>query len=199
MIDILKTKLLLIDRDCESAARLSINEFYEQVKYEGGKFLVPSFKDVAKVWLKVILRKEQLFNAEIIRISERSNSFLKKDQLEEAQKLVARYFDEDLYLKRLEGFVDGVRRKAAAYGVQFNPQMYRLDLDVAAFAAGVKNNTRRGLSSVFAELKLCAQNEQTGSLGMLEKLNKIIDLKPNIMGFGLNLNALIERFKNFRR
>ena len=106
---------------------------------------------------------------------------------------IRRYFEEERYLGRLERFVEGVHRKAASYGIPFDPQLYRLDLATAAFTAGVKNGSRRGLASVSAELTLYARSDKPNSAGRFAWLSEVIDLKPNFMGLGLNLNALLKK------
>ena len=193
VIDLLKTKLALVDRDCEGEAQALINEFHGQVRYDGAQLRVPPFQEVANVWLRAIYCKEQRFNAEIAHIFEASNSFLPADRMEEAKKVIARYFEEERYLGRLERFVEGVHRKAASYGIPFDPRLYRLDLATAAFTAGVKNGSRRGLAAVSAELTLYARSDKPNSAGRFAWLSEVIELKPNFMGLGLNLNALLKK------
>ncbi len=167
---------------------------YLRIGYKDGRFNVPNFQDVANDILKVIACKEKKLCAEIKRIFRITGLSLSPKEFEIVSGHVADYFNEERYLGRLEGFVQGVKRKAASYGLPFDPQMYRVDLAESLFAVGVKNAVRRGLTSVSTELSLYARSHQSPSVKSDATIDDIIDLKPNFCGLGINLNALNRRF-----
>ena len=109
------------------------------------------------------------------------------------KELVSAYFQEERYLKRFDGFVESVERAAARYGLRLDRQGHRTDLAASRFEVGVKNSARRAVASVHAELALHLHNKPMTSEEALLGINDIVDLKPNIAGFGINLNALIKR------
>ena len=52
---------------------------------------------------------------------------------------------------------------------------------------------RRALASVHAELSIHMRNDRVETQVNSPGANDIVDLKPNFMGLGVNLNALIKR------
>lgn len=192
---LIKTKLSHVDQDCESETREAVDELYSNIKYEGGRFHLPDFQKVANLMAGVIYCKEKRFNAELTRILSGSGGFRSSDELERTKEHVASYFREERYLKRFEGFLESVERVAASYGLKFDRRAYRTDLASSLFEVGIKNSTRRALASVQAELTIHLNDETARSEAILPGANDIVDLKPNFMGLGINLNALITRVR----
>jgi hypothetical protein len=200
IVSLLKTKLAHLDQDCESEARATVNELHSSIKYEGGRLRVPDFQQVANLMAGVIYCKEKRFNSEISRVLSASGGFRHPDEVQHAKELVAVYFQAERYLKRFEGFVESVEQAASRYGLKFDRQAYRIDLASSLFEVGVKNSTRRALASVQAELALHLHDIPLTSEGTVPGVNDIVDLKPNVMGFGINVNALIKRlWANYRK
>jgi hypothetical protein len=56
------------------------------------------------------------------------------------------------------------------------------------------HGTRRGQASVHAELAIHVRKQPLAPETEAPGINDIVDLKPNFMGFGVNLNALIKRY-----
>jgi hypothetical protein len=190
----LKTKLAHVDQDCERETRARVTELHLSMRYEGGRLRVPDLQKAANLLAAVISCKEKRFNSEISRVLSVAGDFLRSDELERARELVSPYFQEDRYLNRFDGFVESVERAASRYGLRFDRQAYRVDLASALFIAEVENATRRALASVQAELAIHAGDKPLPPEPTLLRLNDIVDLKPNVMGFGINLNALIKSF-----
>jgi hypothetical protein len=199
IVSILKTKLAHLDQDCEGETRAALAELLSGVKYEGGRLRVPDFKHAANLIVGVISCKEKKFNSEISRVLGASGGFRNPDELDRMKELVSAHFQEERYLKRFEGFVESVDRAASQYELRLGRQGYRTDLAASVFEVGVKNSTRRAKSSVHAELALHLQDKPVASEGGLPGINDIVDLKPNIAGFGINLNALIKRLMGRRK
>ena len=197
-LNILETKLNLADRECEEEASRRINEMRSSVRYENGRLRVPNFQEAANTLVRVIYCKEKRFCAEICRVLSGPERVLESADVERAEKSIASYFDESRYRKSFESFVASVERRAKSYGVPFDSAAYRVDFFEAAYKAGIQNGSRRALASVRAELALSAHGASmhTGGANASED---IIELKPNFMGFGLNLRALIRRFLPCKR
>lgn len=194
VLSLLRIKLAYIDQDCEGENRASVTELERNVRYEGGRLHVPDPQKMANLLLRVISCKEKRFNAEISRILSASGVSLRPEELDMARELVGAYFQEDRYVKRFDRFVESVGIAASRYGLKFDPQVYRVDLASALFSAGVKNGTRRGLASVHAELAIHVRKQPLAPETETPGINDIVDLKPNFMGLGVNLNALIRRY-----
>lgn len=195
VLSLLRTKLAHIDQDCEREIQVSLSEICRGIKYDGGRFHVPDFQKVAGLLLRAIACKEQRFNAEIARVLGSPSATLLAEELELAFNVVSPYFQDDLYINRFDRFVESVGRAGSRYGLQFDPQLYRVDLASALFVSGVKNGTRRGLASVHAELAVYQRHQPVALEMTAPGLNEIVDLKPNFMGIGINLNALIKRIR----
>lgn len=197
---LIKTKLAHIDQDCESETREAVNDMYSSINYEGGRLRVPDFQKVANLMAAVVTCKERRFNSEISRILSISGGFRNSNELERAKEYVSKYFEEERYLKRFEGFLGGVERAANSYGLNFDRQAYRTDIASSIFEVGIKNSARRALASIHSELIMHLRNDQPEPDENLPGANDILELKPNIMGIGINFNALFKRLRaKFRK
>ena len=154
MLEILKTKLQAIDSECEATARSEIDAYYQSAKYDGNRFVVPSFQKVSAVWLKLIADKENLSKDELAKVLSHPNSEISSKEMVELNGLISGLFDGSRYLDRLSGFSEGIGRKAASYGIQFDPSVYRFDLHESAYRVGVKNSLRKARRVLTAEVSL---------------------------------------------
>jgi len=94
------------------------------------------------------------------------------------------------YLGRIRIFIDSLIRGQSRYGA---PKTAILSIHhEKACEVGVSNNCRRARTNLEADIVLLAD---TNPRDRIDELNSVIDLKPNIFGFGLNVNALIAKFK----
>lgn len=192
---LIETKLAHIDQDCESEIREAVNDLHSSIKYEGGRLRLPDFQKAANLMAAVVSCKERRFNSEISRILSTSGGFRNSKELERAKEHVSKYFEEDRYINRFEGFLGGVERAAGSYGLRFDRRAYRTDIASSLFEVGIKNSARRALASVYAELDIHLRNDRLGPGENLPGANDIVDLKPNFMGLGINFNALIKRLR----
>ncbi|MEL4204980.1 hypothetical protein C9E85_16035 [Plesiomonas shigelloides] len=197
---LIKTKLALIDQDCESETRNAVNNLYLNIKYEGGRLCIPDFNKAANLISGVITCKEKRFNSEISRILSTSGGFCNSSELEFAKEFVSRFFEEELYLNRFEEFNKGVELAVRRYGLRLDGQAYRTDLASSLFEVEIKNSARRAVASVHAELTMHLTSDRIRSREYLPVADDIVDLKPNFMGLGINFNALIKwlraRYRN---
>lgn len=195
LYDVFATKLAAIDHECESVARTEIDKLFSQAVYDGSRFRVPSFQEAAGIWLRLINQKEKDFCAEISRTLGIWKPLPRDDFLGQAMSLIEGYFQESHFLPRLNNFVQRVGRHASRYGIKFDESAYRLDLAAAAYEAGVKNRLRQAFTNVSAELVLHMGN--TPKVGSwrngVRAVTESLELKPNVMGIGLNLNEIIRR------
>lgn len=151
--EILRTKLQGIDTECEAAALLDINNLYGQARYDGSKFVAPSFQDAGAVWLKLISEKERRFVSEVERVCAVSDTVLDAGGQKKVEEIIGQLLGEDRYIERLQGFSEGVARRAASYGSQ--PDLgRRFNIADAAYRAGVMNATRKARNNVQAEMSL---------------------------------------------
>lgn len=195
LYNVLTAKLAVIDRECESSARGEIDFLYSQATYHCGRFQSPSLHEVSSVWLRLISRKEKEFCAEIARILATAKPPPDDEFFTQGMKLIEGYMDEQHYLNRLIVFGDGLCRKAASYGLALDPHTYRSDHAMALYETGVKNSLRNACTNIFAEL--AHHNQGTPPSGVWREgvlaINESLELKPNIMGIGLNLNSIVKR------
>lgn len=157
LADILKTKFDAVDTESESAARAEVDNFYDEARYDGSRFCVPSFEAVGAVWLRLIARKEQGLIQEITRVLRTPGATLDKKGVTAVKGKVEAVFAEGHYIDRLRVFFEGVARKAASYGVTFDPNAHRVDIAESAYRVGTMNALRKARSNVLAELTLQSQ------------------------------------------
>ncbi|MFK7161825.1 hypothetical protein V6U78_12345 [Marinospirillum sp. MEB164] len=154
MLEILKTKLKAIDSECESTARSEIDAYYQSAKYDGSRFVVPSFQKVCAVWLKLIADKENLSKEELTKIWSHPNSEISSKEISELNGLISELFDDSRYLDRFSSFSEDIGRKAASYGIQFDPIVYRFDFHESAYRVSVKNSLRKARRVLTDEVSL---------------------------------------------
>lgn len=190
---LLAAKLAAIDMEYESSARGEIDLLYSRATYSNGRFQFPSLQEASEVWLRLITRKDKEFCAEITRVLS-AVKHTDKEFLTQGMGLIEGYLDERCYLDRLMKFWEGLGRKAASYGLTLDPQAHRIDLSIALYETGVKNSLRNTCNNISAEFAL--HNQSTHKNGVWRErvltTNNFLELKPNFMGFGLNLNAIIK-------
>jgi hypothetical protein len=203
IITLLKTKFDHIAQECESETRTKVASIYSSIKYENGRLNVPDFNKVANIIVGVIRLKEDRFNSELSRIFTITHGFQNADDLQRGKELILSYFQDDQYLNRFDGFVAGVERIVSRCGGRFDRKAYGTDMATALFLVGVKNSNRSAISSLQTELDLHMTTRQPLMPDRsIPGVYDIIDVKPNIFGFGVNLNALFqllrEKFKRSR-
>lgn len=155
-------KLFDIDRELESDANQAIQGYYSQAKYENGRFKHPKFQEVSNVWVKLINNKKKVFCEEISRISGASGKKLNQEEFSALAEDINSIFSQDLYLNRLDKFINGIERTAARYGLKLERSKTDEKLALAIYECGIKNNIRVSLSASIAELQLHCDGSDTG-------------------------------------
>lgn len=176
--DILKTKLEAIDGECEAASRPAVDELYDAARYDGSRFVVPSFQAAGAVWLRVIAEKERSFIAEVGRVLRTPGATLNEHGRKQIQEVIDTSFSESRYLERLKQFPEGVARRAASYGIALDLNTYRFDLADSAYRVGVMNSLRKARTNVLAELALQTQSNPPDSVLALSKWWRYIRARP---------------------
>jgi hypothetical protein len=72
----------------------------------------------------------------------------------EVRSFIENVFSDDRYVDRVKQFSEGVLRRAASYGLTFDPAAHRVDLPESAYRAGAMNALRRARANVLAEIEL---------------------------------------------
>jgi hypothetical protein len=116
-------------------------------------------------------------------------------------EIAKRYVDHKLYLKRLQIHFDSIGRKLSGQGASADLVRFRTDLKKASVEAGALNGTRRILgsikndldASVLANVTVSEVTTTEWNTSFFEEANKTLELKPNFMGLGVNLNHLLAR------
>lgn len=116
-------------------------------------------------------------------------------------RICKRYVQADIYEERLASFKASFERHMRGYGMSVSLERYRFDLIEARYRAGVANTSKRILSDLQDAIDLVAYADSpTADLptskvhkkrSVLNTVNELFELKPNIAGFGINLNNLI--------
>jgi hypothetical protein len=176
--EILRTKLQGIDTECETAARPDIDKLYGQARYDGSRFIVPSFQEAGAVWLKLISEKERRFVSEIERVCAVSNAILDATARGKVEEIIDELFDDDRYIDRLKNFSEGIVRIASRYGLALNLSERRFDIVNTAYRAGVMNTARRARKNMRAEIALHSRSAIPESVNKFAKWRSYIKDRP---------------------
>ena len=95
MTDTLKSRLEIIDADCESAMRIELDELYDNAYYDGTKFHLPSPQAAEAIWLKLIARKEREFIRELTPALKSRSTILSKNDTSTIEGMVNTMFADD--------------------------------------------------------------------------------------------------------
>lgn len=183
LYELLATKLAAIDRDCESAARTEINHLYSQAVYDGARFRAPSFQEATAIWLRLIIRKEKEFCAEIARVLNSRQRQPDDHFFVQTTNLIENYFSEHHFATRLSVFTEAIERRAASYGLKFDVHVHQIDFTAAAYRAGMTNELRQARDNTQAELILFKNNSHSQKERLhiedIDNFSKVRNLKPS--------------------
>ena len=182
-------KLNLLDKEYETEFRKVVSLLHSGVKYDGTRICVPDLKDAVNLLGSTLKSKSEGLESEFQRIMKVQNSTLSKNDILVLKEYINKTFNEELYINRYSIFVDGIEMIVSRYGLEFDREKYRTNFYGSLYEVGVKNTLASAISSFNSELELYCCSPKT-----LSSANEIIDLKPNFMGLGVNLNALISWF-----
>lgn len=189
----IKTKLRLIDKEAEQAWRSDWNALYGQIDPAHLRTMRPtvqSFEAVTAQLIKIKAASMIVTTLEIL-----SNADTDNNLQVELKNFVLSFFEDSVYIQRLTLFVDAVNRKFTSFGLAFIPEEWRIDLLDSAFRAGIMNtlrDARAGINADFAAFRARRPaNHNAADASMLASISECVELKPNICGIGINLNAIL--------
>lgn len=124
---------------------------------------------------------------------------LNEQDRDEVLAIWQRRLDNSLYRKRIDAFKESFGRRMQGYGTAVELSTFRFDIVESRYLVGTANAVRLVVAKLKSalDLRVYADREQPAHelpATFLEKANDVVDLKPNLFGFGLNINKLIEHF-----
>jgi hypothetical protein len=181
MSDTLRTGLETIDADCESAAKIELENLFEDVGHNQ-KSRLPSPQAVEAIWLKLITRKEHEFIQEIARVLKPKPGAPHprpgKELISDTETLVDTMLADSRYVDRLQHFYEEAARTAAPEP-SLDTQARRLELIDATYRTGVRDALRRARQNILAELNLYKRLEVPGEdLDFLSTWRRYSTLSP---------------------
>jgi hypothetical protein len=129
---------------------------------------------------------------------------LNEEDRDKVLEIWRKALDTDLYRKRIESFKESLDRKMQGYGMAVDYSTFRFDLIESRYLVGTANASRSVAAKLKSALDLHVyadgeQHHHRPPASILEKANEVVDLRPNFLGFGLNLNKVIEHFLRRRK
>ena len=119
---------------------------------------------------------------------------------EEDKKAILHIIDEycnpELYLKRFELMVKSIERKTRSYGIKIDLTKNRIDIPKSICESYSRNTTQRIRSKIENELDFIIESfssEGNETESKVSDVTNCLELKPNLFGLGLNLNAIIDK------
>lgn len=178
--DNLRTRLEAIDADCESAAKIELNELFDVACYSGARYPAPSPQAAEAIWLKLIARKEHRFTQEIVEFLKpkaAAQSAVDNEALSIVQGMTDTMFADERYLERMQDFYKEVARKAPVQQPCPDLQAGRLDLVDDAYRTGVREALRRARRNITAEFER-HQPDLPEDAGLLSQWRHYSTLSP---------------------
>ncbi|ARO88380.1 hypothetical protein EBAPG3_011685 [Nitrosospira lacus] len=178
MTDTLKSRLEIIDVDCESTTRIELDKLYDNAYYDGIKFHIPSPQAAEAIWLRLIARKEQEFIQELTPALKSRATILSKNDASAIEGMVNEIFADDRYLERMQDFYREVTKKAMVYESSFDMDAKRLELLDSTYRMGAANALRKARRNVLAELEPYTQPGAPEDAGFLSQWRHYSNLSP---------------------
>ena len=178
MTDTLKSRLEIIDADCESTMRIELDKLYDNAYYDGTKFHIPSPQAAEAIWLKLIAMKEQGFIQELASALKSRPTILSKNDASTVEGMVDEIFGEDRYLQRMQDFYREVTKKALVYESSFDMDAKRLELLDSTYRMGATNALRKARRNILAELEPYTQPGAPEDTGFLSQWQHYSNLSP---------------------
>lgn len=178
MTDTLKSRLEIIDADCESAMGIEVDKLYDNVYYDGTKFHIPSPQAAEAIWLKLIAMKEQEFIQEMTPALKSRSTILSKKDASIIEGMVDEMFADDRYLERMQDFYREVTKKALIYESSFDMDAKRLELLDSTYRMGATNALRKAQRNILAELEPYTQPDVPEDTGFLSQWRHYSNLSP---------------------
>jgi hypothetical protein len=196
LVDAIKTKLMLVDKQVESAWRSDWDALHGQIQPQDRRTVAASIKAFPPITGTLIRAKAAAMMAAVSEVLAEGEGGLREDELDTLRRFVLSYFDASRYLERMTTFLGSVERKFRRMGLTFRAAEWRTDLPESLFEVGVRNTLLDMCASIEADFAIIAARrttETTTCPSALSSVNECLELKPNFFGFGVNLNALIQK------
>lgn len=196
----IKAKIRLTEKEAECAWRCEWNIIFDKIN-PMNKVNISSFlKQFEGITIKLIRTKSIALTDVLNQIAKKGPN-LNQQGYKDIKLYILDYFSEDNYLKRWDTFYASVVRKFSRYGIDIDRLYPKIDVTKSCFNVGVINNIRDAKAYLNAEYILLADVLLADAERFrFRKLLQCFELKPSFYGFGLNLNAIIEkifyRFQN---
>jgi len=110
--------------------------------------------------------------------------------------LVEDHCQAELYKKRFDLMLGVIDRAVSGYGIKFERDKYRIDIPKSICDTAAANGTRKIKAKIEDDLNCVVESfksEARESTHRMSRVSRFLELKPNFMGIGLNLNAVVER------
>lgn len=200
LVEAIKTKLRLVDKQAESAWRADWDVIYGQIQPQDRRTVAASIKAFIPINDVLIRAKAAAMMVVVSDVLAESTVRLRDDEIEMVRGFVLNHFEAGRYLERMKTFLEAVGRKFGRTGMTFHASEWRTDLAEALFNSGVKNTLQDMCAFIEADFTIIAARRTTetgvspssASPSSLSAINQCLELKPNLFGFGINLNGLID-------
>lgn len=134
---------------------------------------------------------------EISRIIEKikPKEFSEADK-ESILKIIDEYCNHELYLKRFTIMLSSIEEKIFSCGQKADLTKNIIDLNKAICESYSRNGTRRIKSKIENELNCLIESYRSkNEESKVAEIAECLELKPNFFGFGINLNAILNKFR----
>ena len=119
-----------------------------------------------------LIRYGEKLRKETLRVIKELNLEISETEKDEIIKIINKYCDSSLYIKRFQIFINSTERKFQHYGMPFNLENYRIDLPQSLCEVGSKNNTRKIISKIINEIEIVQFNKNTQKISDRSIFNK---------------------------
>ncbi|MEP6880196.1 MAG: hypothetical protein ABI865_15265 [Nitrosospira sp.] len=178
MTDILRTRLEAIDAECESAAKIELDELFDNSHADDAKFRIPSPQAAEAIWLKLIARKEREFIQEIVQVLKARPAILSKEEASGTEAIIDGIFADNRYLERMQDFYRDAAGKALSHKSSFDMDAKRLDLLDSTYRMGVMDALRKTRRNILVELDPYKQTNAPADTGFLSQWQHYSNLSP---------------------
>ncbi|MEO6825236.1 MAG: hypothetical protein ABI167_11060 [Nitrosospira sp.] len=178
MTDLLRARLATIDAECESAAKIELEELFDNSQAGDTKFRIPSPQAAEAVWLKLIARKEREFIQEIVQVLKARPAVLSKEGASSIKAAIEDAFTDSRYLEKMQDFYREVAEKALSHESSFDMDAKRMDLLDSTYRMGIVDALRKARRSILAEVEPYKQAGAPADAGFLSQWHHYSNLSP---------------------
>lgn len=142
---------------------------------------------------------------EVLSVVDQTHIALVEDGKASVLGIVSKHFDDDLYSHRFRIYEEAFARHMSRYGLSIDLAAYSSDSIKASHHAATTNFIRGFIASLADDLEMfvlrVSQPEAVAATQTETswELNRIFKLEPNFIGFGVNLNYVIDKLFRKKR